>query len=58
VTDTPKSRAQDADVESGTSESAKKSDAMREADAANGESKEHATGREQADENRSDESPV
>ena len=57
MTDKPKFRGQDADVETATDKSAEESDSMRRADAANGESKERATGQEQAAENRSDESP-
>jgi hypothetical protein len=57
VTDTPKSRGQDADVETAATEGAEKSNAMRRADAANGESNERETDEEQAPENRASESP-
>jgi hypothetical protein len=57
VTDKPKFRGQDADVETATEESAEQSDAMRRADAANGESKDRSTGQEHAAENHGDESP-
>ena len=57
VTDTPKSRDREADIETAATEGSEKSDAMRHADAANGESKERGTDHEQAPESAKADSP-
>jgi hypothetical protein len=57
VTDTPKSPSEDADVETAATDGSEKSNAMRRADAANGESNERKTDEEQVPENRAGESP-